>query len=159
GDRERRVSTVGIACGAAGEYLADAARAGCDVFLTGETRFHTCLEARSLGIALVLAGHYATERPAIEWLATHLGEKFPQIEFRSSRVESDPIQWCLFSFTTVRPLHRRDRLQLLPMSDDEPVSQFHVAAGRPDYGTLMSRALQLKCPRCGQGNLFRHWFS
>lgn len=23
----------------------------------------------------------------------------------------------------------------------------------------MSRALKLKCPRCGQGNLFRRWFS
>jgi uncharacterized protein (DUF983 family) len=45
------------------------------------------------------------------------------------------------------------------MPDDEPVNQFHVAAGRPDYGTLMSRALQLKCPRCGQGNLFRRWYS
>lgn len=93
GDRERRIATVGIACGAAGDYLADAAAAGCDLFLTGETRFHTCLEARSLGIALVLAGHFATERPAVEWLASHLAEKIPRIEFRPSRVEADPIQW------------------------------------------------------------------
>ena len=28
----------------------------------------------------------------------------------------------------------------------------------PSYGTLLSRALQLRCPRCGGGKLFKGWF-
>lgn len=42
------------------------------------------------------------------------------------------------------------------MSADLPDTP--VPAGRPTYGTLMSRALKLVCPRCGQGPLFRSWF-
>ncbi len=30
---------------------------------------------------------------------------------------------------------------------------------RLSYATLMSRALRLRCPRCGVGQLFRGWFT
>jgi len=90
----RRVSRVGIACGAAAEFMRDAVAAGCDALLTGEARFHACLEARTLDIALILPGHYATERPAIEHLARVLGEKFPDLGVSASEAESDPIGWA-----------------------------------------------------------------
>lgn len=93
GDTAKSVSRVGIACGAAAEFMRDAARLGCDVLLTGEARFHACLEARSLGIALVLPGHYATERHAMETLASVLQERFPNLSVSASEVETDPIQW------------------------------------------------------------------
>lgn len=91
GERTRQISTVAVACGAAAEFLRDAVRLGCDVLLTGEARFHAALEARAVGIALVLAGHYATERPGVEELATALGKQFPQLTVWASRVESDPL--------------------------------------------------------------------
>jgi dinuclear metal center YbgI/SA1388 family protein len=94
GDPARRVTRVGTACGAAAEFMRDAAKEGCDVLLTGEARFHSCLEARSLNIGLVLPGHYATERPAMENLAKILGERFPELDVLASQVESDPIQWA-----------------------------------------------------------------
>ncbi len=84
---------VGIACGAAGEFLPDAHRLGCEVFITGEVRFHTGLEAKALGVALVLLGHYASERPAMEMLARRLSEKFPTLEVWASEAETDPITW------------------------------------------------------------------
>lgn len=94
GAPSRRVQRVGIACGAAAEFMADAARQGCDVLLTGEARFHACLEARVLDIALVLPGHYATERPAMEKLAAILQEQFPELDVFASETETDPIQWA-----------------------------------------------------------------
>ncbi len=30
---------------------------------------------------------------------------------------------------------------------------------RPNFGTLIRRALQLRCPACGKGKLFRGWLS
>lgn len=30
---------------------------------------------------------------------------------------------------------------------------------RPTSGSAVSRALRLRCPRCGQGRLFRNWFA
>lgn len=94
GDPSRKVQRVGTACGAAAEFMRDAAKAGCDVLLTGEARFHACLEARTLDIGLILPGHYATERPAMENLAEILGRQFPDVDVLASQVESDPIRWA-----------------------------------------------------------------
>jgi len=91
--RHEVIDGVGIACGSAAEFLNDANRTGCQVFITGEARFHSCLEARSLGIGLVLLGHYASERPAVEMLADRLQKEFADLEVWASQSESDPIQW------------------------------------------------------------------
>jgi putative NIF3 family GTP cyclohydrolase 1 type 2 len=92
GRLDQPVRRVGIACGSAGELLRLARQRRCDVFLTGEARFHTALEARDAGIALVLAGHYATERPAMEALAATLRQAFPGLETWASSCERDPLQ-------------------------------------------------------------------
>ncbi len=98
GEDNRSLGTVAIACGAAGEFLEPAQAAGCDCLLTGETRFHTCLEAQATGVALILPGHYASERFAVESLAGVLAEQFsgPEgggIEIWPSTAECDPIRW------------------------------------------------------------------
>ena len=49
--RERPIQRVAVSCGAGDDFLKDAARAGADVLLTGEARFHRGLEAEALGIA------------------------------------------------------------------------------------------------------------
>lgn len=95
GDADQMVSKVAIACGAAAEYLSDARHLGCDVLVTGEARFHGCLDARSTGTALIIAGHYATERPAVEELAHLIAQSFSNIIVAASEVESDPLQWSV----------------------------------------------------------------
>ncbi|MBX3442481.1 MAG: Nif3-like dinuclear metal center hexameric protein [Planctomyces sp.] len=95
GELSTTVRRVAVACGAAAEFLEDAAARNCHVLVTGEARFHACLEARARGIALVLAGHYATERPGVEWLAEQIGRRFPPLTAWASRVETDPLQWSL----------------------------------------------------------------
>jgi dinuclear metal center YbgI/SA1388 family protein len=91
GEPSRRIERVAIVCGAGGEFVTDAIRAGADVLLTGEARFHECLSAQSQGLALVLPGHYATERPAIEDLAARLRVQFPDLQVWASRRETDPL--------------------------------------------------------------------
>jgi dinuclear metal center YbgI/SA1388 family protein len=93
GDLQRPVQRVAIACGAGGEMLNDAVRARADVFLTGEMRFHDFLQARAEGLALVLPGHYASERCGIEDLAERLRSQFPQLYVWASERETDPVQW------------------------------------------------------------------
>jgi dinuclear metal center YbgI/SA1388 family protein len=93
GSAEQPIRQPALACGSAGEYLAPAATAGCDCLVTGETSFHTCLEAEARGIALVLLGHYASERFGMEALAAAVGVAFPTIEAWASRREVDPLVW------------------------------------------------------------------
>lgn len=91
GDASRPVQRIAVACGSGGEFLPAAAEAACDLLLTGEARFHACLEAESLGIALMLAGHYATERLGIEQLADVLAAEFGSVTVWPSRDEADPL--------------------------------------------------------------------
>jgi dinuclear metal center YbgI/SA1388 family protein len=91
GDLARPVGRLALACGAGGEFFAVAVRARADAFLTGEVRFHDCLAARAEGLALVLPGHYASERCGVEELADVLREKWPGLEVWASRRERDPI--------------------------------------------------------------------
>ena len=66
---------------------------GCDALLTGETSFHTCLEAEATGTGLLLCGHYASERFGVEALAEVLAQKFPGVAVWPSRREHDPLRW------------------------------------------------------------------
>jgi dinuclear metal center YbgI/SA1388 family protein len=91
GDPKRRVQRVAVACGAAGEFLGDAAAAGADVFLTGELRFHDYLAAQARNLGVILPGHYASERCGIEDLAERLQREFPALQVWASRRERDPV--------------------------------------------------------------------
>jgi dinuclear metal center YbgI/SA1388 family protein len=94
GDAERVVKRVAVACGAGGEFLSDAARAYADVFLTGEMRFHDHLDAQARGVALLLPGHYATERFGVEELAIRIRGQWPELEVWASRRESEPVTFA-----------------------------------------------------------------
>jgi dinuclear metal center YbgI/SA1388 family protein len=87
------VQRVAVACGSAGQFLPSAQRVECELLVTGETSFHTCLEAAASGVALILPGHYASERFALETLAKHLQRQFPAAEVWASRTERDPLAW------------------------------------------------------------------
>ena len=93
GSPEQQVTKVAVACGSAGQFLRPALRAGCDCLVTGETNFHTCLEAKASDAALVLPGHYASEHFALEVLANLLKEEFSEITIWASVEESDPLSW------------------------------------------------------------------
>jgi dinuclear metal center YbgI/SA1388 family protein len=96
GGPARRVERVAVACGAGDDFLEDAARAGADVLLTGEARFHRALEAEARGIGLLTTGHYASERLGIEDLAARIARAFPALAVWASHAERDP-------FTLVGP--------------------------------------------------------
>jgi dinuclear metal center YbgI/SA1388 family protein len=93
GNPQMPVRAVAVACGSGGELMDAARRAGCDCFVTGETRFHTFLEAEATGVGLILAGHFASERFAVERLAELLAAQFPTAKIWPSRRERDPVRW------------------------------------------------------------------
>lgn len=88
------IKRVAVACGSAAEFLGDACRKGCDVLVTGEARFHGLLEARSRKTPMVLLGHFASERPAMEHMAKVIGEQFADLIVEASKAESDPLEWA-----------------------------------------------------------------
>ncbi|MEZ6090345.1 MAG: Nif3-like dinuclear metal center hexameric protein [Pirellulaceae bacterium] len=92
GNLDASVSKIALACGSGGSFLDAARRKGCDCMLTGEATFHACLEAQATGIGLILVGHYASERFAMQWLADHLSSEMSELVVWASCDEEDPIE-------------------------------------------------------------------
>jgi dinuclear metal center YbgI/SA1388 family protein len=101
GDPDRLIATVAVSGGAGDAYLADAAAAGADAFLTADLRHHPASEhVAAGGPALLDAAHWATERPWLddvaEMLRTGLG-----IDAVVSDLDTDP--WTVHAPSTVTP--------------------------------------------------------
>jgi dinuclear metal center YbgI/SA1388 family protein len=70
-----RIETVAIVSGDAAELIPEAAAAGVDAFLTGETSHIAWHAARELALNVIFAGHYATETVGLQALGDHLAEE------------------------------------------------------------------------------------
>jgi dinuclear metal center YbgI/SA1388 family protein len=71
-----RIARGAVVTGGGARYLADAAAEGYDVLVTGEAAEPTMMTARELGVHVVAAGHYATERLGIQALAERISTQF-----------------------------------------------------------------------------------
>ncbi len=72
----RRVAVVG---GDGKDYVAEAAKAGADTFLSGRLGYNTMVEAGERGINLIEAGHYFTEAPVLRFFADIIVEAAPDV--------------------------------------------------------------------------------
>lgn len=88
----RPVKKVFLCGGAGGEFVHFAACRGADAYLTGEMRHHEALEAARTGVTCVAAGHYETEKPFGEFLASYLRKRFPDTAFLLSQAERPAFQ-------------------------------------------------------------------
>ena len=92
GDLERRVERVAIVCGAGDDFLGDAARAGADVLLTGEARFHRASRPKRSGSAWSSPATTPPNGPGVEDLAERIAGAFPALTVWPSRQERDPLR-------------------------------------------------------------------
>ena len=69
------VETVALCTGAGSEFMDDAQKAGADVFLTGDLKYHEARHAYDIGMCVIDAGHYGTEILFAENMAELLKER------------------------------------------------------------------------------------
>jgi dinuclear metal center YbgI/SA1388 family protein len=74
GDARRELRTVGVCGGSGASLIPVALRAGVDAYVTGDVKHHDALEGAAQGLAIVDAGHHATEWPFVLHLAARLRE-------------------------------------------------------------------------------------
>lgn len=65
GDASRPVLRIAVGAGACGERYALAAQNGAEAFVVGEIKHHQLLASLALGLPVLEAGHYETERPGV----------------------------------------------------------------------------------------------
>lgn len=75
---DRRTKRWGICtgAGASSATIAEATELGLDTLIVGEGPHHTAVEARDRDIAIIYAGHYATETLGVQALGRELAERF-----------------------------------------------------------------------------------
>ena len=75
-DRMTRRWAVCTGAGASSSTLSEAVERGIDTLIVGEGPHHTAVQARDAGIAIIYAGHYATETLGVQALGTELERRF-----------------------------------------------------------------------------------
>lgn len=69
-DLEQIIQKVAVLGGSGASYISEVVKTGAQAYLTSDCKFHQFQESRDRGLILIDAGHYATERPACEFLVT-----------------------------------------------------------------------------------------
>lgn len=79
GDGAKRIKKIGVCSGAGVDIAFSAAAKGCELFITGDVKYHEAQNARETGIALIDAGHFGTEKifasNMAERLSAEIGDK------------------------------------------------------------------------------------
>lgn len=94
GYQEKNIRKVGLCAGSGSEFLSNAFNAGCDVFVTGDVKYHIAQDSLELGIPVVDMGHFHTEKSFADQAAKIFGSKINSIEnfieFIPSEVDVNP---------------------------------------------------------------------
>ena len=72
GPLDKVIKKVAVCGGSGASLLQKAAFAGADVLVTGDVKYHEAQDALAAGIAVIDAGHFATEQPILSYVATYL---------------------------------------------------------------------------------------
>ena len=93
GNLNHTVKRVGLCTGAGSEFFGLAAAAGCDLFVTGDVKYHEAQHARELGITLLDLGHYGSEQIFTENMAFILRNALgDSVEVMESQVCLNPFR-------------------------------------------------------------------
>ena len=84
GDSKMKIDKVAVLGGSGSEYVEHALQKGAQVFISGDIKFHDAQKAASAGLALIDAGHDATERPVLPVLESYLKERIAAAGFATN---------------------------------------------------------------------------
>jgi dinuclear metal center YbgI/SA1388 family protein len=89
GDKSKIIRKVGVCGGGGADFIAMANNSGCDVYVTGDVKYHQAQLANEMGLCVIDAGHFETENIICSVLADYLQDMFKEIEvLTSNRKES-----------------------------------------------------------------------
>ncbi len=91
GSAKNGVKNVAVFCGSFDSSVIRSMN-GVDVLLTGDMKYHDCLDAAEMGLCIIDAGHYATERIMVPHLAELLAGRFKSVDIEASTLEENPIK-------------------------------------------------------------------
>ena len=95
GNMEQLVSKIAVVGGSGGDFVEVAHALGADALVTGELKHNRAIAAGFIGLCVLEAGHYETERPVLKaWIAglqAKLKEVQCKVELLLSEEETAPL--------------------------------------------------------------------
>ena len=93
GQLDSEITVVGVCTGAGAEFVEMAKDSGCQLFITGDVKYHQAQDAKALGLCLLDVGHYDTEKFFAEAMKEKLDKKLDgKVEIEASRLNLDPFE-------------------------------------------------------------------
>ncbi len=86
----KKIKKIAVLGGSGSFAIADAKRAGADVFVTADLKYHNFFEAENQ-ILLADIGHYESEQFTKNLLTAYLSEKFPNFAVLNSEINTNPV--------------------------------------------------------------------
>lgn len=88
GSDNATVQRIALVGGSAGGELFAAKAARADAFITGEMKHHLAIQADAMGLCIVEAGHYETEKVVLQPLISRLQALTNDVQYKLTRSES-----------------------------------------------------------------------
>lgn len=89
GDPDKKVKKVALLNGSGNSFINCARFAGADVLISGDMQYHSILDALEMGLCVIDAGHYATEKIMIKCISEYLRSKLQELKYDADVIESD----------------------------------------------------------------------
>lgn len=95
GNLDTKVNRVAVCGGSGAGLIKKATNKGAQVLITGDIKYHEAQDAESMGLALIDAGHFPTEHPAVKMVANFLRQSFSStnLEIIESQINTNPIKF------------------------------------------------------------------
>lgn len=93
GKNDKIINKVAICTGSGGSFLNLAKDKGADLYITGDIKYHTALDAKEIDLALIDAGHHGTEIIAVPFLSKYIKENITTDFEIIELLEEDPFNW------------------------------------------------------------------
>lgn len=90
GDAGATIKRVAVLGGAGADALSDAKAAGADVLVTGEAKHHMGYVPEVVGIPMIVAGHYETEKVVLEPLIARLQSVADDVQYQLACSDASP---------------------------------------------------------------------
>ncbi len=81
GDKDKTIKKVASCAGAGGEFIIDAKKAGADVFITGEIKYHEAINGLDMDMGVVALGHHTSEYPGVSVLKSCLQNAVDKLQY------------------------------------------------------------------------------
>lgn len=90
-DNTETIETVAVIGGSGGKYIHKAKKAGADILVTGDIKYHDAIDAKDIGLTIFDIGHFA-EVVMEEHVAGLLRKQFAGVEVIVQTVAKNPIE-------------------------------------------------------------------